>query len=250
MSHLDQKRIWDFYQNEGVSSFDQAAGRLSYLVRVLTAGSRVLNIGVGNGALEEFAYRKGVEIWSLDPSEQAIDRLKLKLPLGDRAVAGLSQAMPFPDEHFDAVVMSEVLEHLEPDVFSTTVIQVVRVLKPGGRLIATVPARENLLDSMVVCPACGTKFHRWGHTRSFTIERLVTLMGGRFIVEQATEHHFAEWETVGLTGKLKGLLKRFLSWRGIGTYGASRNILFIGRKPAVMPDQVANIAQHAVDQPG
>lgn len=231
MAQVDQKRIWDYFQNEGVSSFDQAAGRLSYLVRFLAPGSRVLNVGVGNGALEEFACRKGVEIWSLDPSEQAIDRLKQKLPLGDRAVAGIGQAMPFPDSHFDAVVMSEVLEHLEPDVFTATIMQVVRVLKPGGRLIATVPARETLLDSMVVCPACGTKFHRWGHTRSFTVESFVALMGGRFIVEQADEHHFVEWETVGLSGKLKGLLKQFLSWRGIGTYGAYRNILFVGRKP-------------------
>lgn len=44
-------------------------------------------------------------------------------------------SMPFADDHFDAIVCSEVFEHLPDPVAAATELQ--RVLKPGGRLILT-----------------------------------------------------------------------------------------------------------------
>jgi SAM-dependent methyltransferase len=233
MGVSDQSRIWEYFQNEGIEKFDGSIGRLSYIARLLKPGTRALNIGVGNGALEAFALDRRVEAWSLDPSERAIESLKQRLlPMRDRAFAGFAQTMPFPDGYFDDVVLSEVLEHLEPDVFEGAIAEVARVLKPGGRMIATVPAREKLSEAMVVCPCCSTAFHRWGHTRSFTVDSLIDLLRTQFTTEQAAEHFFVEWSTVGPAGKLKGLLKQLLSWRGIGTYGAGRTILYVGRKLA------------------
>jgi len=138
--------------------------------------------------------------------------------------------MPFPDEHFDVVVMSEVLEHLDPDVFQTTLSEVRRVLRKGGRFIGTVPARERLEDSLVVCPQCGCVFHRWGHKQTFDIASLSAALGGVFVVECAEEHFFVPWDSVGLWKKVQGLVKKFLSWRGIGTYGICRNIYFCARR--------------------
>lgn len=46
-------------------------------------------------------------------------------------------ALPFPDNHFDGVILSEILEHVEDDVAGLR--EVLRVLKPGGVAAITVP---------------------------------------------------------------------------------------------------------------
>ena len=104
-SGVGQEKIWEHFQNEGLESFSQSRGRLEFLVRYLSSATRVLNIGVGNGVLESLAVIKGVDIWSLDPSERSIERLRQLLGVGEKAQVGYSQAMPFADSHFDAVVM-------------------------------------------------------------------------------------------------------------------------------------------------
>jgi SAM-dependent methyltransferase len=46
-------------------------------------------------------------------------------------------ALPYPDNTFDAVILSEILEHVERDVDGLR--EVYRVLKPGGVVAITVP---------------------------------------------------------------------------------------------------------------
>ena len=229
-SGAGQEKIWEHFQNEGVEAFSRSQGRLEYLVRRLSPTGRVLNIGVGNGALEFLAVTKGVDIWSLDPSERTIDRLRQSLGMGEKAQVGYSQALPFPDSHFETIVMSEVLEHLDEAVLEKTLDEVRRVLQPGGLFLGTVPARENLTDSHVICPDCGVQFHRWGHKSSFDIDRLSAILETRFSINEVSERFFIDWESVGWWRKLQGIVKKFLSWRGIGTYGVCRNIFFSAKK--------------------
>jgi SAM-dependent methyltransferase len=51
---------------------------------------------------------------------------------------GDARRLPFPDASFDVVITSEVLEHIQDDV--AAIAEMTRVLKPGGRFAATVPA--------------------------------------------------------------------------------------------------------------
>lgn len=228
---MDQDVIWDHFQNEGVAAFSGANARLEFLVRRLKPGDRVLDVGVGSGVLERLAANKGVEIFALDPSERTIEHLREILRIGESAQVGYGQAMPFPNDYFDAVVMTEVLEHLDEDTREESLAEARRVLKPGGRLIGTVPARERLQDSEVVCPNCAHHFHRWGHRASFDVATMTALLRNRFVVEAVQERFFNEWESVGWGRRFTGLIKKFLSWGGLGTYGAARNIFFSVRKP-------------------
>ncbi|MBC8100183.1 MAG: methyltransferase domain-containing protein [Armatimonadetes bacterium] len=46
-------------------------------------------------------------------------------------------ALPYPDNTFDAVILSEILEHIDDDVAGLK--EALRVLKPGGVVVITVP---------------------------------------------------------------------------------------------------------------
>ena len=54
-------------------------------------------------------------------------------------VNGDALRLPFPDDSFDRIIASEVLEHLWDDTGAIS--ELVRVLRPGGRLAVTVPTR-------------------------------------------------------------------------------------------------------------
>ena len=128
--------------------------------------------------------------------------------------------------------MSEVLEHLDDTVLAQTLREVWRVLKDNGTLMGTVPAREVLAQSYVICPHCSRGFHRWGHQQRFDVQSLTRTLGAVFRIRTVEERFFIDWDSVGAWRKLQGLVKKLLSWRGIGTYGASRNIYFSVSKNA------------------
>ena len=176
LDQREQDRIWQHHQVHNTSAFDLSYPRLRYLAARCAPGSRVLNIGVGSGLLEELLINNGVEVYSLDPSAQSIEQLRARLRMGDRARQGYAQQMPFEAGFFDRVIMTEVLEHLPDEVLHPTLDEVRRVLKPTGELTGTVPYREELQANEVICPRCEAQFHRWGHAQSFDRSSLGALL--------------------------------------------------------------------------
>ncbi|MBN8736550.1 MAG: class I SAM-dependent methyltransferase [Xanthomonadales bacterium] len=224
---MQQEKIWDYFQGEAVDSFDGNATRLRFLARQLRpADKRVLNIGVGNGFLEKtLRSNSRAEIYSLDPSEGAVERLRGAAGMdAEHARVGYSQAMPFPDGAFDVVIMSEVIEHLDDAVIDSTFREVSRVLAGHGRYLGTVPADEKLEASRVACPHCGEVFHRWGHVQSFSRERLANLLGREFDRVIVRRLYFGSWHTLNWKGRAKWMLKQFLQFVGSG--GGGSNLYF------------------------
>lgn len=227
---MNQDVVWDYFQNEGIGSFEGSEARLSYLVNRIRPGKRVLNIGVGSGTFEKLGLLRGIDIYSLDPSERTIESLRTRLSLGEKARVGYSQRIPFPDSFFDSVVMSEVLEHLSDEVLEETIAEVHRVLVLGGHFLGTVPARENLMDQVTVCPCCGNKFHRWGHLQTFNISRIRGVLGNLFEFKTLIERSFVSWSGLNWKGKIHFFIKSSLRVV-MGIHGSGENILFIVKKP-------------------
>ena len=229
MDNEDQKQIWDYFQGEGADSFAGSAGRLNWLARRVNA-EQVLNIGVGDGTFERAAQSRGAQIHCLDPSEGAINQLRDELGLGERAQVGYLQDMPFDDDSMDVIVISEVLEHLATTAMLEKALEEIkRVLRPGGRILGTVPAREDLASQMVVCPDCGKQFHRWGHAHSFTISSLQSLLDRHFSVTEVSERLFVTWSTLNWKGKLSACMRLILHY--VDIHGKNENIFFIAVKP-------------------
>lgn len=223
---MDQYKIWDFYQNdESIRKIAfTARARHQFLARQIPSGAQALNIGVGDGGLERILVEKGVLVSALDPSERTIEWLGQELHLGDRARVGISQSIPFLDDEFDVVIMSEVLEHLSDEAVGQTIKEVRRVLKPGGRFMGTVPADENLTVSEVVCPHCGTKFHRWGHLQSFSSARLTSLLTGELSSVTVSRHFFCDFRKLNWKGRLYWIGKQLFLKAGV--CGAGENLFF------------------------
>ncbi|MEO7392403.1 MAG: class I SAM-dependent methyltransferase [Ramlibacter sp.] len=214
---MEQQKIWEHFQNpgEGHDAFFNSAPRYQFLAGRLAANLHVLNIGVGRGGLEDLLMAKGVVVSCLDPSETAIEFIREKHGLGGRAKVGFSQSMSFADGQFDAVVMSEVLEHLDTETLDATLKEVKRVLKRGGRLIGTVPADEILANNLALCPHCGESFHRWGHVQSFSIERLRGIFQSHgFTATRMQTRVFPDWGRPGAGNFIKSVARYFLGRAG------------------------------------
>ncbi|RXZ43459.1 class I SAM-dependent methyltransferase [Crenobacter cavernae] len=207
---MEQTKIWEHFQNDEAGAGDtfNSGPRYKFIAKHIPSGASALNIGVGAGGLERLLYEKKVKIYCLDPSEKSIENLRNKYDLDECAQSGFSQSMPFPDNTFDFVVMSEVLEHLTNEVIEATVAEVKRVLKPGGTFIATVPAEENIAASQVCCPHCGELFHRWGHVQVFDEGKIEQLLESKLSELVISRYYFSETRTLNWKGKIAWLAKQ------------------------------------------
>lgn len=191
---MNQEKIWAYFQNEGVASFEAALPRYRYLLKGLQKHTlppaTVLNIGVGSGKLENLLLKAGYPVAALDPDSNAISKL---VSMGIDARTGVAEHLPFENGSFDAVIASEVLEHLDQGNCIQAISEILRVLKPGGYFIGTVPYQEHLDDNLTICPNCAEAFHRWGHRQSFDEARLRTLFEGGFQLESLSRRSFVTW---------------------------------------------------------
>jgi len=101
------------------------------------AGRRILDAGCGSGPLFAALRDRGAIVTGFDSSAGMLELARRRLGDGaDLRVADLGRPLPFPDGAFDDVIASLVLHYLED--WTAPLAELRRVLKPGGRLIASV----------------------------------------------------------------------------------------------------------------
>ena len=110
---------------------------------------RVLDVGTGPGYVAGKAAERGAVPVGLDRVEPMLTLAREHQPEVDFR-QGDVEALPFPDESFDAVVGNFLMLHLGRPELATR--EFVRVLAPDGRLALTVwdvPERARILGVMV-----------------------------------------------------------------------------------------------------
>ena len=107
----------------------------------------MLDLGCGEGrhifgAMEEFPDLQCIgldpHIESLTKAFEGLDFLESISNKKTNFLSGSAYSLPFPDNSFDLVVCSEVLEHLHE--YKDAIAEISRVLKTGGSFLASVPA--------------------------------------------------------------------------------------------------------------
>ncbi len=106
----------------------------------IRAGDRVLDVGCGTGSLTLTAAKAAGASGAacgVDASQEMIAAARKKaLASGIQAAfeMGLIERLPYPEASFDVVINRLVIHHLPGDLKLKGFTEILRVLKPGGRL--------------------------------------------------------------------------------------------------------------------
>lgn len=95
---------------------------------------RFLDVGCGAGTLLKVADEMGWDVEGVDVSDPATAHLS---DLGFKAHKGTLQDVDFPDDYFDVVTCTEVIEHVDQP--RELVSEIARVLRPKGAVWMTTP---------------------------------------------------------------------------------------------------------------
>lgn len=121
------------------------------LVRRLLADrvQRLLEIGFGSGIFMPELSAHCDELFGIDVHAHADEVRERLSELGiDTSLSRMSAAsLRFPDRFFDVIVSVSALEFI--DDIASAAYEAARVLKPQGRLIAVMPVKSRVLDSML-----------------------------------------------------------------------------------------------------
>jgi SAM-dependent methyltransferase len=125
----------------GEPSYVWRAGQERRLAMILAAAGerahgRVLVDGCGVGMYLARLSKLAVQAVGLDIEHERTVEAHQE---SQQVVCGAGERLPFPDGWFDLVLSHEVLEHVQDD--QAAIREIVRVLRPGGRLVLFVPNR-------------------------------------------------------------------------------------------------------------
>jgi len=153
--------IWHFVRHKKIAGL---IGRMD--------GKRVLDMGCGIGLLDFLILDK--EVVGLDVNVKAVKEAKRIARLLESKVNGTwsfivadMHCLPLR-ERFDAIVVSEVLEHLEDDMQALK--YTLQFLEKDGFLVIAFPNKLRLSSRQIVTLKHGKMFMHSDHIREYTVE--------------------------------------------------------------------------------
>lgn len=118
------------------------ARELAFEAVAEVAPRRVLEVGCGEGELSERVQSElDAEVVALDQSPRMVELTRSR---GVDARVGDVQDLPFADGSFDVAIPAWMLYHV-PDL-DLALRELARVLRPGGRLVATTNGADHLVE--------------------------------------------------------------------------------------------------------
>ncbi len=217
---VDPELIRHMTRNEADMAFKKRVQTIFEWIP-LHDGARLLDCACGRGYyLNMIRYVSRCELVGLELEDAIIRKAQRNvghLP-GITLTRGNIYALPFPDNWFDGVILSEILEHIEDDVAGLH--EVRRVLKPGGVVAITVPNANYPFLWDPINKTLETLFHTkirrgplagiWAnHVRLYTREQLRTAVERAGLVVEA-ERAFTHYSFPFIHNLVYGLGKPLL----------------------------------------
>ena len=141
--------------------------RRALLLGEARPGERVLDLGCGAGRFVAALRDAGADPVGVELAEAALERARRNAPGADLRLAGADGTLPLDHRSVDLVWCSEVLEHVADTAH--LLLEARRVLRPGGRLLATVPFHGRVKGALVALTRFDAHFDPLGqHLRFYT----------------------------------------------------------------------------------
>ena len=144
--------------------FDDFLGKENIAKKLL------LDAGCGTGWFSQKAFESGACVTAIDLSESLVKITSQKVP-GVHGIVASIMELPFPDNHFDYVISSDVIEHT-PDPQKAT-LEMIRVLKPGGKICVTTPNKTIWYFSLLIANALKIRKYQglenWSYYKRYKI---------------------------------------------------------------------------------
>ncbi len=147
----------------------------------------VLDVGCGPAVYTDGLVRAGCTIHGVDISPEMIALAKQgQFPKASFSI-GSVESLSFPSKTFDGILCVGVLEYLEQ--WQAAVSEMARVIKPGGRIVVTIPNGDSGLNRLDSALRQALKsVHRPGYRSPRLLEDVLARHG--FQVEQRRFHIF------------------------------------------------------------
>ena len=190
----------------------------------------VLDMGCGSGWLAQLCHEGGVRVVATDIARAGVCGARARFPGAAQFAVTDAYHAALSDDSFDAVVLSEVVEHLDDPAAGLR--EAARVTKPGGRVLVTVPYRETIIEHL--CVHCNRLTPANAHLHRFDGDNLRQLLIG--VGLQPLQMHHMTNKLLELVG-FPDLASRwpYWLWRGAdgllnGLTGKSAFLLLVARK--------------------
>ncbi len=141
--------------------------RRALLLGEARPGERVLDLGCGAGRFVAALREAGADPVGVEIAEAALERARRVAPGADFRLLEPDGSVPLEHGSVDLVWCSEVLEHVADT--GHLLLEARRVLRPGGRLLVTVPFHGRVKDVAIALARFEAHFDPQGqHLRFFT----------------------------------------------------------------------------------
>jgi 2-polyprenyl-3-methyl-5-hydroxy-6-metoxy-1,4-benzoquinol methylase len=147
----------------------------------ITPGMRVLELGYGDGIVTQALLKAGVELTILEGASELVKVARKEHPELNCLHTLFESYTPEPDQEFDLVIASHVLEHVDDPALLLQ--HIYQWLTNGGQLIAAVPNKNSVHRQLAVLmglqPELDSLSNRdliVGHQRVFSLQSLEQLI--------------------------------------------------------------------------
>jgi tellurite methyltransferase len=108
---------------------------------LISPGSKILDIGCGNGRDSLFLRNAGHTTLAMDSNPDAVMHTRTLLGTGSTVAQVRAQHLRLPSNAFDAVILIGVVHNLQPVQAETLFSRIGNWLNPGGVLFMTAPLK-------------------------------------------------------------------------------------------------------------